>query len=195
MQTRPRATVTLRPMTRENWQEALGLAVRPEQQRFVAGYAPIALLGLAKAYVRPGGATWEPYAIYAAEASGTKASGPEGRTPNTTASEPPSETMVGFVELAYEPGSAEEYWVFHFFVDARYQGRGYARSALARLIELVAREHSEAQALQLVVHPENAAAQRLYTSAGFRPTGGERWGEPAYRLALAPIRAALSQGG
>lgn len=178
METRPEARVTLCPVTRENWQEALRLAVRPEQQRFVAGYAPIALLGLAKAYVRPGGVSWEPYAIYVGDAN-----------------EMANQTMVGFVELAYESGSAEEYWVFHFFVDARFQGRGYARAALTRLIELVAHEHREAQALQLVVHPKNTAAQRLYQSAGFRPTGGERWGEPVYRLALAPIRAARSQGG
>lgn len=158
--------VTLRQVTRENWQEALRLAVRPEQQRFVAGYAPVALLGLAKAYVRPGGVSWEPYAIYA---------GGDGES---------AETMVGFVELAYEPGSADEYWVFHFFIDARFQGHGYGRVAIARLIELVAREHPEARSLQLVVHPENTAAQRLYMSAGFRPTGAERWGEPAYRLAL-----------
>ncbi|HEX6819373.1 MAG TPA: N-acetyltransferase [Ktedonobacterales bacterium] len=176
MQRQPGAEVTLRLVARDNWQEALRLVVRPEQQRFVAGYAPIALLGLAKAYVRPGGVTWEPYAIYAAEA---------GEAPDETRRESSGETMVGFVELAYEPGSADEYWVFHFFIDARFQRRGYARAALSRLAELVAREHPEAQALQLVVHPENVRAQRLYTSAGFRPTGGERWGEPAYRLTLA----------
>jgi diamine N-acetyltransferase len=96
--------------------------------------------------------------------------------------------MVGFVELAYEPGSADEYWVFHFFIDVRFQGRGYGRVAIARLIELVAREHPQAQALQLVVHPENTAAQRLYASAGFRPTGAERWGELAYRLELDAFR-------
>ncbi len=170
MEAQPTSGVTLRPVTRENWQEALRLAVRPEQQRFVAGYAPIALLGLAKAYVRPGGVSWEPYAIYA---SGAEESGQEA-----------SEAMVGFVELAYAPGSADEYWVFHCFIDARFQGRGYGRAGLTRLIELVAREHLAARTLRLVVHPENTAAQRLYTSAGFRPTGAERWGEPAYRLAL-----------
>src|SRR5579884_37846 len=168
--------VTLRPVTRENWQEALRLAVSPEQQRFVAGYTPIALLGLAKAYVRPGGVTWEPYAIYARQARETDAARDSAETM--------AETMVGFVELAYAPGSADEYWVFHFFIDARFQGRGYARAALARLVELVAREHPEARALQLVVHPENTAAQRLYTSTGFRPTGAEHWGEPVYRLEL-----------
>ena len=164
--------VSLCPVTQVNWQKTLQLAVYPEQQEFVAGYAPIALLGLAKAYVRPGGVMWEPYAIYVGTAAGHPAEAVGGQT------------MVGFLELAYEPGSADEYWLFHFFIDRRFQGRGYAKAALACLIEIVTREHPECQALQLVVHPQNTRAQRLYVGAGFRPTGGERWGEPAYRLDL-----------
>jgi diamine N-acetyltransferase len=152
--------VVLREVTRENWRATLRLAVHPEQQHFIADYAPIAALALAKAYVRPGGATWAPYAIYA------------------------SETMVGFVELAYTPGSDDDYWVFHFFIDHQWQGRGYARAALRRLIELVGRDHPQSRMLQLVVHPANLRAQRLYIGAGFRPAGTERWGEPVYQLAL-----------
>jgi diamine N-acetyltransferase len=152
--------VSLAPVTQENWRAALRLAVNPDQQRFVAEYAPVAAVALAKAYLRLGEMTWAPYAIY-------------------TGSE-----MVGFLALAYEPASADNYWVFHFFIGQLYQGRGYARAALDRLIEFVKREHPGSQMLQLVVHPENRVAQHLYTSAGFRPTGAERWGEPLYQLAL-----------
>ncbi len=134
--------------------------MRPEQQRFVADYAPIAAIALAKAYIRPGGAIWAPYAIYAGV------------------------TMVGFFALAYEPDSADQYWLFHFFIDQRYQGHGYGRVALQRFIEMVRREYPQCQMLQLMVHPENARAQRLYTAAGFQPTGTERWGEPVYQLAM-----------
>jgi len=157
--------VSLREVTRENWRATLRLAVHPDQQRFVAGDdAPVAAIALAKAYVRAGGVSWAPYAIVASEGE--------------------AEEMVGFVALAYEPESADEYWVFHFFIDRRYQGRGYGAAALARLIDLVRREHPRARMLQLVVHPENQAAARLYTRAGFRATGAERWGEPVYQLAL-----------
>jgi diamine N-acetyltransferase len=152
--------LAVREVTAENWRAALRLAVQPEQQRFVAEYAPIAAVALAKAYIRPGGAVWVPYAVYAGSA------------------------MIGFIELAYEPGSTDDYWVFHFFIDQRFQGRGYGAAALERFIELVRREHPRCRALQLVVHPENIPAQRLYTGAGFRPTGGERWGEPVYQLEL-----------
>lgn len=153
-------TVTLHDITQENWWEALRLTVRPDQQRFISNYTPIVALALAKAYVRLGGATWTPYAINA----GT--------------------TMVGFVELAYEPNTPDQYWIFHFFIDQQYQGRGYGKVALQHFIERVKHDHPLSRRLQLVVHPENYSAQHLYKSAGFRPTGAERWGEPIYQLAL-----------
>src|SRR5262245_7431502 len=98
--------MTLREVTRDNWRAALRLEVYPEQQHFIADYAPVAAIALAKAYVRPGGLIWTPYAFYAGD------------------------EMVGFAELAYEPGGAEEYWIFHFFVDRRFQGQGYGKRAL-----------------------------------------------------------------
>ncbi len=152
--------VELREVTQGNWQEALRLNVYPDQQRFIAEYAPIVAVALAKAYLHLGGATWKPYAIYAGA------------------------IMVGFVELAYESGTSDQYWIFHFFIDHRYQHRGYAQAALQRFIELVKREHPTCHLLQLVVHPENHRAQRLYTAAGFHPSGTERWGEPVYQFVV-----------
>ncbi len=155
--------VTLRDITQEDWRDALRLTVHPDQQRFISEYTPIVALALAKAYVRLGGATWSPYVIYAGS------------------------TMVGFVALAFEPDTSDQYWVFHFFIDQRYQGRGYGKVALQHFIERVKQDHPHCQTLQLVVHPENHRAQRLYTSEGFRPTGTERWGEPVYQRALRDV--------
>jgi diamine N-acetyltransferase len=152
--------VSLRPITRENWRAALQLAVHPDQQRFVADASPIVAIALAKAYVGAGGAIWAPYGIYAGE------------------------TMIGFVALAHEVEAPGERWIFHFFVDQRFQGRGYGKATLRRLVDMVRREQPRCQSLWLVVHPENYAAQHLYTGAGFSPTGATRWGEPEYVLAL-----------
>ena len=152
--------ITLRAVTQENWHEALRLEVSPDQQRYVAGYAPIVALALAKAYVHLGNATWDPYAIYA------------------------DTTMVGFVALSYIPDSTEEFWIFHFFIDVHYQCRGYGTAALQRLIELVRYDHPRCQSLRLVVHPENHRARQFYAAAGFRPTGAERWGEPVFHLMM-----------
>ncbi len=150
----------LRQVTQDNWQAALSLSVHPDQRQFVAEYEPVVAIALSKAYIRLGGATWSPYAIY----QGTD--------------------MVGFVEFAHWPDAPDQFWIFHFFIDQRYQRRGYGKGALELLIELVKREHTACAALLLVVHPENHRARRLYLGAGFRPTDTLRWGEPVYQLPL-----------
>ena len=154
--------LSLQEVTRENWRAALGLAVFPEQQRFIAEAVPIAALVLAKAYIRPGGLVWVPYAFYA------------------------EQEMVGLTELAYEPASLDNYWIFHFFIDRHYQGQGYGKRAMRLLLHFIREHHPECQALQLTVHPENERAQHLYTGVGFRPTGAVSSGEPVYRLPLKP---------
>lgn len=152
--------ITLRELSRENWREALELSVKPEQQRFVADYAPIALVGLAKAYVRPLGLVWIPYAIYAGY------------------------EMVGFVELAFEPDSTDQYWMYHFFIDQRYQGRGLGKLALAAFIEQVQQSFPECRVISLTVQPDNLPAQRLYAGAGFLRAREEVFGEPVFWLNL-----------
>ncbi len=155
------AKLLLEEVTRDNWHAALVLGVTPEQQRFVADSAPIAAIALAKAYVRPAGLVWLPYAFSC-----------DG-------------TMVGFAQLAYQPESADDYWMFHFFIDQRFQRQGLGKQALQLFLDRVREQHAHAQALQLTVHPDNAPAQRLYLRAGFEPTGEVRFHEPVYRLALA----------
>ena len=152
--------VSLHEVTRSNWRATLGLTVRPEQQRFISESVPIAAIALAKAYIRPAGLIWTPYAFVSDDA------------------------MVGFVELAHEVDSVDNYWLFHFFIDQRFQGQGYGKQALGVFVEFVRQHHPRAHALQLTVHPENAAAQQLYRQTGFAPTGAMRDGEPVYRLAL-----------
>ncbi len=162
------AQVTLAEVTHDNWRAALDLGVAPEQQRFVAAYAPIAALGLAKAYIRPGGLIWLPLAIVARDE----------RVPHGA--------LGGFVMLAYGAMDADVCWIYHFFIDARYQGRGYARAALRALLALIRERLPRCSAIQLTVHAENERAQRPYRSAGFRATGDLIDGEPHYILRLEP---------
>jgi diamine N-acetyltransferase len=152
--------LSLREVTRENWRATLGLAVFPEQQRFIADFAPIAAIALAKAYIRPAGLIWVPYAFYA------------------------DTEMVGFTELAYEPERVDNYWIFHFFIDRRYQGRGYGKEALRLFLQFIRDHHPQCQTLQLTVHPENEHAQHLYIGVGFQPTAATLGDEPVYRLSL-----------
>jgi diamine N-acetyltransferase len=157
--------ISMREVTRDNWRQALRLAVHPYQQRFVADEGPIAAIALAKAYIRPGGLIWTPYAFYA------------------------NEDMVGFAALACEPGGAEACWIFHFFIDRERQARGYGKRALELLVRFVKDRHAQCRAIQLTVHPENHRAHHLYTRVGFLPTGEALEGEPVYRLGLGQAAA------
>jgi len=153
--------MTLQPVTHANWRATLNLVVRPEQQRFIADFTPVAAIVLAKAYIRPDGLVWLPYAIYA------------------------DAEVVGLIALAYEPDSRDEYWAYHFFLDHLQQGKGYGKAALEAFINLICDQHPLCQQLSLTVHPENRRAQQLYTSLGFQRAGRELAGEPVYSL---PIR-------
>lgn len=155
--------ITLQPVTRANWRMTLTLSVHAEQQRFVAATSPPAAVALAKAYIQPQGLPVAPYAIYA-----------EG-------------VIVGYFNLVFDPDTTNGYWMYHFFIDQRYQGRGYGRAALAAIVALLRHDFPRCRSVSLMVHPENIAAQRLYGAAGFRPTGEvneAEGGEPIYRLEL-----------
>ena len=55
--------VRLAPLDQHNWRASLHVQVAPEQLPFVAGYSPVALVILAKAYIRPEELDWEPLAL------------------------------------------------------------------------------------------------------------------------------------
>jgi diamine N-acetyltransferase len=150
----------MREVTQENWRAAMQLGVAPEQQHFVAGVEPVVALALAKAYIRPAGLLWVPYVFFA------------------------DSDMVGFAELAYEPGSLSNYWLFHFFIDRRFQGHGYGKKALQVFLHYIRDQHPNCQTFSLTVHPENHRAQHLYESAGFRPAGKEIEEELLYQLKM-----------
>jgi diamine N-acetyltransferase len=158
------SNITLQPITSQNWRATLDLSVHPDQQHFIADHSPIAAIVLAKAYVRPGGLVWAPYAIYAGA------------------------QIVGMFALAYDPGSSDQYWVYHFFIDRSQQGQGYGKAALQALIQLVREQHPRCRQLNLTVHSENRRAQKLYTSVGFQPDGRELWGELVYQLQIVDCR-------
>ena len=91
--------------------------------------------------------------------------------------------MVGMAALARELEQPELVWLYHFFIDERFQGRGYGREALATLISQVKSLQPLCQSLLLTVHPENSRRSGsipLWDSRQPEMSGGE----PVYRLAL-----------
>ncbi|MEO7058485.1 MAG: N-acetyltransferase [Lapillicoccus sp.] len=142
---------------RNNWRAALAVEVTPDQLRFVAGHQPVALVILAKAYVRPGNLEWEPLAVTARA------------------------SVLGVVALAHASTHTE---LLHLAVDVSKQGQGIGSAAVELLLRHVAETRPRTQDVWLSVHPENGRAQRLYRSRGFSPNGEVRDGEPIWSTNL-----------
>ncbi len=93
-----------------------------------------------------------------------------------------AEVPVGFVQL-YLDAEKEEYEVWRFMIDARYQRLGFGRRALELAIEHV-RSTTTARELLLGVAQEEGHAQPFYARFGFEPTGEIHEGEVIMRLVL-----------
>lgn len=141
----------------ENWRAALEVQVTAEQLPFVAGYQPVALVILAKCYLRPGGLEWEPLAIS------------QGAV------------LVAVAALAHASTTTE---LLHLAVAAKRQRQGVGSASVSLLIEHVRRTRPEVKQLRLTVHADNGPAQRLYERHGFAPNGEVRDGEPVWTLDL-----------
>ena len=136
--------VELVPITRENWRAALEVAVQPERLQWVASRQPVALMILAKSYVRMDSQVWHPLLIVS------------------------DDENVGVVALGTGGDVA---WVHHFLIDERYQGRGHGRAAMRAIGEWLREEVPDVTRVGLNVVPENIAAFALYRSLGFERVG------------------------
>ena len=158
--------ITLRPLTNDNWYDCTTLKPTEEQARI--GFVAPNTMSLIQAHFEP---WWQPYAIYAPIAD--------------------KEVMVGFAMYGRWPATgipAHHFdakpgidFILRFMIDARYQGQGYGRAAMAALIA-----HSKAQpgwqALEISYDVANPVMERLCTNAGFQPTGRVIDGEIEARL-------------
>ena len=90
---------------------------------------------------------------------------------------------VGFV-MVYDDPDAPEYYLWRFMIDGRYQGRGYGRAAIGRLVDHV-RTRPGATELKVSWVPAEGGPEAFYRSLGFEPTGEEDGGEVVGRLVLA----------
>jgi diamine N-acetyltransferase len=136
--------VELKEITQDTVRDVCNLNVSPEQSDFVAPNA----VSLAEALFTP--EAWY-RAIYAGE------------------------SLVGFIMLYDErltqPDKAEpELDVWRFMIDARFQGKGYGKSALKQVVTMV-QEKGCYSKVQLSYVPGNDSAVELYKSVGFVETG------------------------
>jgi diamine N-acetyltransferase len=149
--------VRLEAIDQHNWRAAVAVTVSVDQLRFVAGHQPVALVILAKAYVRPGDLDWEPLAVIS------------------------DASVLGVVALAHADGYTE---LLHLAIDTTRQGQGIGLAAVNLVLAHVAASRPGCQEMRLTVHPDNTRAQRLYRSVGFSPNGAMRENEPIWTLTL-----------
>lgn len=150
--------VSVRPITEENWRQALKLRVMPEQEPFV----PSVAVSIAKAYIKPGGLNHDPYGIYMGD------------------------TIVGFYSFMYNPYNPKVSYVSGFLIDGAYQGKGIGSAAMAQYLATVRQKLPNCEGVYLTVHPNNEVAERFYANFGFRKTGLVIDGEDAMGLTLSP---------
>lgn len=148
------ASVTLVPITADNYHAAMALSVRPEQAGFVA---PV-MASLADAYAYP-----DAEALLALD--GEAAAGFVLIHPSLE-----DETrIVAIVRL---------------LVDAGFQSKGLGRTTLKLALDWSRARWPGVVRFQLSVLPENAGAIRFYERAGFERTGeADEDGELIFRLA------------
>lgn len=102
------------------------------------------------------------------------------------------EDVVGHVMWGRDDDDGS-YWIGGMVIDGAEQGKGVGRAAVRTLMGWLA-ERSDCRELRLSYHPENAAAEHLYSSLGFRPVPGSEGDEVVAGLpASAALAAAVGQ--
>jgi diamine N-acetyltransferase len=147
-------TVTLRPITKDNWETVYWLSdtLTAEQQHYVSpnGYSMIE-------------------ASYDADNLTTRAIYAD-------------ETPVGFLMTGYD-GKSDRHWIVRLMTGGSYQGKGYGRAALKLVIDHF-KSVPNCPALYIGFHPDNRVARQLYESLGFVDTGRIEDEEMIFRLPL-----------
>lgn len=136
----------IRPVTKDNWKELIRLKVREDQTHFVASN----LYSIAEAqFGEDYEGHWDlyPFGIY------------DGNIP------------VGFLMYALNfDHPTQQVFILRLMVDDGYQGKGYGRFGMEKMLELF-RSEERIQVVGISYEPENESARKLYASLGFKETG------------------------
>lgn len=142
--------ILLKDVNRDNWYDCIKLKVAEHQKEFVASNS----FSLVQSKYEPG---CIPLCIY-----------DDG-------------TMIGFVMFAVDreeedENSKETFWICRFMIDEKYQGKGYGKASMRKIIDY-AKSNFNFNEIYISEVPENAAAKGLYKSLGFEFTGEVADGE------------------
>ncbi|MFS0785453.1 GNAT family N-acetyltransferase [Shouchella sp. 1P09AA] len=149
--------IELKRITEDNIDQVIALEVGEGQQPFIE---TTNLRSIADAYVlNADGIPATPFAIYV------------------------DELVVGFLMYTYDTTDHESfkntafygkkcYFIWHFMIGERYQGRGYGKLAIEKILtEIKQMPLGEAEYVDLFYHRKNAIARTVYASCGFVDSG------------------------
>jgi len=77
------------------------------------------------------------------------------------------EKIIGFITWALDPDD-KIYYINRFMIDENYQAKGYGKKALQLMIEKM--KNMGVKTLDIIHHPDNHSAIKLYQSLGFELT-------------------------
>lgn len=146
--------ITLKDLTVENYQQSVKLNVNAEQVGFVA--PNVYSIAQSKFY-----SSWKPTAIYN------------------------ENEMVGFLMYGEDDDNEgdETIWIIRLMIDFQFQGKGYGKTAMLKLIEHIKSNYDQEELFVSFI-PDNSAAKNLYESLGFENTGRIENAELVYKLKL-----------
>lgn len=131
--------ITIQPIARDNWEEAIKITVEEHQKPFV----PSVIEGIAYAHINPWDEALDPYVLSA------------------------NGEIIGFFYLSYTPESEDNYWIGGFQIDKAVQGNGYGKQSMIAIIDFITKQHPKCKVISLTVERENDRAQNLYKSMQF----------------------------
>ena len=142
-------SLSIQPVTKENWRPLARLKVREDQNHFVAPNV-YSILESHYGYNEPDGSGhWDmyPFGIY------------------------DDELPVGFFMYGYNFSNRDfEAFIIRLMVDENYQGKGYGKFGMQKMLEIF-KQDERIHAVGISYEPDNEVARKLYSNLGFVETG------------------------
>ena len=141
-------SLSIQPVSRDNWRQLVKLKVSDDQTRFVAAN----IFSIAESqfgFDEPEHGHWDmyPYGIY------------DGEVP------------VGFLMYGYNFAHPQfQAFIIRLMVDENQQGKGYGKFGMQKMLEIF-RNDERVQSVAISYEPDNEVARRLYANLGFVETG------------------------
>jgi diamine N-acetyltransferase len=141
-------SLSIRPVTKDNWRALAKLKVREDQTNFVASNV-YSIAESQFGFDEPDGSHWDmhPFGIY------------------------DNETPVGFLMYGYNLSNKDhQAFIIRLMIDENQQAKGYGAFGMKKMLQIF-REDERIKAAGISYEPDNEVARKLYERLGFVETG------------------------